>query len=371
MLVTFLKSGQPMKPYIGFIIAAFTWLNISEWMNLLHGWVTMTAFNEKALLWYVATLQAPLRDFQVHGVGLTLILGMSLLMLPKMFALPEVSAKRAWWALVLLVSAVSLESGLFITYRVLENHWFAALLMVPWLMLPVAVWLVAGPWKLWQEMPLKDRTTKFIRTGYLWLSISLTLLLLLPLYQKLVHIPFSHAYYGAIRHAITVGFISMMIMGFGAKVIPVLNGKDWRKLDSLWLTFILINTGCLLRVSTQILTDWNHSFFAVIAISGICEVTALVVWAVPLLNMMWNGKSSEATTPVRALNLPIKPTDTVADVVFSFPKTQPVFINFGFSQINNPVLLNTMARTVTIGQVARMRNIEPELFTEELNRATA
>jgi hypothetical protein len=27
------------------------------------------------------------------------------------------------------------------------------------------------------------------------------------------HIGFSHAYYGAVRHAITVGFISLMIVG--------------------------------------------------------------------------------------------------------------------------------------------------------------
>ena len=59
------------------------------------------------------------------------------------------------------------------------------------------------------------------------------MLLMLPVYQTATGIKFSHAYYGAIRHAITVGFISLMIMGMAAKVVPTLNGLDPRKLDLL------------------------------------------------------------------------------------------------------------------------------------------
>jgi hypothetical protein len=228
-------------------------------------------------------------------------------------------------------------------------------------MLVIAVWIVVVPWKLWRQVPEPDRSTKFIRTAYLWLAASLLLLLLLPLYQKLVHIPFSHAYYGAIRHAITVGFISMSIMGYGSKVVPVLCGRDWRKLDSLWVPFLLINAGCFVRVSTQILTDWNQSYFAVIAISGLCEVTALTIWGLSLLKLMWIKSDGQG----RILKLPIQLTDTVADV----PKTESVFMRFGFNQINNPVLLNTVAKTVTIGQAARMRNVEPLELTTHLNRA--
>jgi hypothetical protein len=365
IISTYHATGRPVKPYVAFIFAALAWLNISEWMNLAHGWLTMTATGEKQLLWYVATLQAPLRDFQVHGVGLTLILGMSLLNLPKLFGLPNISCNRVWWSLGLLTAAVALESGLFLAYRLLNNHVFAALLMVPWIMLVIAVWIVVVPWKLWRQVPEPDRSTKFIRTAYLWLAASLLLLLLLPLYQKLVHIPFSHAYYGAIRHAITVGFISMSIMGYGSKVVPVLCGRDWRKLDSLWVPFLLINAGCFVRVSTQILTDWNQSYFAVIAISGLCEVTALTIWGLSLLKLMWIKSDGQG----RILKLPIQLTDTVADVVHSFPKTESVFMRFGFNQINNPVLLNTVAKTVTIGQAARMRNVEPLELTTHLNRA--
>ena len=42
------------------------------------------------------------------------------------------------------------------------------------------------------------------------------------------HVPFSHAFFGAYRHALTVGFIMMMIVGVSSKVVPTLSGVDVR-----------------------------------------------------------------------------------------------------------------------------------------------
>jgi len=46
--------------------------------------------------------------------------------------------------------------------------------------------------------------------------------------------PFSHAYYGSIRHAITVGFASQMILGIAARVVPDLRGARTDALTKLW-----------------------------------------------------------------------------------------------------------------------------------------
>ena len=55
----------------------------------------------------------------------------------------------------------------------------------------------------------------------------------------------------SIRHAITVGFVSLMIMGFAAKVVPTLNGIEREQVPTLVGPFLLVNLGCFLRVSTQ------------------------------------------------------------------------------------------------------------------------
>jgi hypothetical protein len=41
--------------------------------------------------------------------------------------------------------------------------------------------------------------------------VAIALLVLVPLYDAIAGVGFSHAYFGGYRHAFTVGFISMMI----------------------------------------------------------------------------------------------------------------------------------------------------------------
>jgi PAS domain-containing protein len=246
----------------------------------------MTAAGDD-LVWYIATYQAPLRDLQIHGLAMTMILGVSTVALPRVFGLPPVPERRGRRALVLLTLAVAGETTLFILYRVLDNHWLAALLLVPWLMLATAAAMVAAPWRLWRPLPRDDgRSGPFIRAAYAWLAVSLTMLVLMPVYQAVSGITFSHAYYGAIRHAITVGFVSLMILGISSRAVAAFHATPQRALPSLRGPLLLINLGCFLRVTLQTLTDWNPAFYAVVGISGLLELTGLTWWGVGLIRQM-------------------------------------------------------------------------------------
>ena len=197
------------------------------------------------------------------------------------------------------------------------------------------------------------------------------MLLLLPVYQVVSDINFSHAYYGAIRHAITVGFISMMIMGFAAKVVPTLNGRDPRTLSSLWSPFILVNLGCFLRCSTQTLTDFHPAFFSIVGLSGTLEVAGLTWWGLHLARIMLNGKREQrhdelmSERPTR-----IEPDHYVGRVVEWFPDTLDVFVRAGFTPLTNPLLRRTIARTVTVAQAARLHDVDPHQLLNQLNAAT-
>ena len=104
------------------------------------------------------------------------------------------------------------------------------------------------------------------------------------------HVPFSHAFFGAYRHALTVGFIMMMIVGVSSKVVPTLSGVDVRRANSLWPTFVLLNLGNLTRVSFQIATDFSPSASRVMGVSGFIEVIGLTLWAYELFANMRVGK---------------------------------------------------------------------------------
>lgn len=289
--VTFRQSGAKVEAYVGYVVVALAWFLLATAFSVWHSWHTMTAPDAASLVQAVATYQAPLRDLQIHGFALTMILGVSLRMLPGLYATERVSERRAWVALGVLIAAVAAEAAVFLVYRWTGDHRVAAGLVVAWAALTASAVTVAWPWRAWRAVPEPDRSAKFVRAAYAWLPVALVLLLLMPAYQWLAGVGFSHAYFGATRHAITVGFVSLMIMGVAAKVVPTLNGVDPRTLPSLTVPFVLINLGCFLRVALQIATDWDGRAFALIGLSGTLEVTALAWWGLGLAAVIRRGRA--------------------------------------------------------------------------------
>lgn len=286
LLTAFWRSGQPIRPYVALAFTAFAFFLVQTVYGGWHIGRLIAAVDRDALLHQISTYQAPLRDLQIHGMAMLMIFAVSIRLFPSLFGLPEVSSRRAWIAFGLLVAAILGETSLFLTFRLTGSHAAAGAMLLPWLMLPIAAGMIVLPWRLWNPLPEPGRGGKFIRMAFLWLFVSFGMLLLLPVYQVISGIPFSHAYYGAIRHGITVGFISMMIVGMSSTIVPVVRGIAPGQLPSLWLPFALINLGCLVRVVFQIGTDWHPMFFTLVGISGMLEWTGLAFWACHLAMLM-------------------------------------------------------------------------------------
>jgi hypothetical protein len=226
-----------------------------------------------------------------------------------------------------------------------------------------------------------DRGLKFLRAAYAWLLISLGMVILLPVYLFILlprlapsggaaDLGFSHAYYGAIRHAITVGFISLMIVGVAARVVPTLNGVDSRRLTSLWGPFLLLNLGCALRVVAQTLTDFTPHAFPVAGLSGLLEVTGLAWWGVHLWAVMAGRARYRLPLTIGYVpGTPIEAGHTVGDVLERHPDLLETFLALGFRPLANPLLRKTVARHVSIGQACRQLGREPAEVVEALNRA--
>ena len=294
-------SGKPLEAYEAYILCALFWFVFQTVYSAVHFTALALAPTEAALLLQISRWQAPLRDFQIHGFALLMILGVSHRILDKLYHLPRPSTRRSLAVLALINLAVAAEAGGFVAMRT-WGHQYAAVWYAGVLLLFGAVASLVWSWRLDRPVWRPDRSIKFIRAAYVWLLISLALAVLLPAYQfgllrafapgsPAAELGFSHAYYGAIRHAVTVGFISMMILGVAAKFVPVFTGVDGRTLTPLWAPFLLLNTGCALRVGFQTLTDFTPLAFPVAGISGLLEVTALAIWGLHLARLMCPGAS--------------------------------------------------------------------------------
>lgn len=280
LVLTCRRSIERFQPWMGFVFLAVACFVAQALFDGWHTWRTMVAPDRGALLAQVATFQAPLRDLQIHGLALCMILGVSQRFLPPFLGLPDTPARRGWLALAAIGAGLLLESTFFVALRRTGDHRWATGLFLGWVLLAVGSAVVVLPWKLWRRPERNTRSAGFIRLAYLWLGISLAMLLLLPVYQAISGLPFSHAYYGAIRHAVTVGFVSQMIVGVSTLVVPLSP-----RAATLRPTLICINLGCFLRVSLQVSSDWTPHAFHLIGVSGLFELTGLLLWA----GVLWRG----------------------------------------------------------------------------------
>ena len=57
----------------------------------------------------------------------------------------------------------------------------------------------------------------------------------------------------------------------------------------------------------------------------------------------------------------------VFDIVDQYPETLQIFLDFGFSQMANPVMRNTMGRVATLDMATKMHNVDLDKFLNALN----
>lgn len=152
-----------------------------------------------------------------------------------------------------------------------------------------AVFLIAST-RMFERLNLTAPSQKFVRGAFSWLLIAGLLMTLEPLHLAQIGRPFSHAYTGAIRHAVTVGFISQMILGVGMHVVARMNDVAAEREHQLWTTFLLLNVGNTLRVTFEIATDYTGGAFLPMGFTGFVELTGLALWGAYVSKIMLDSR---------------------------------------------------------------------------------
>jgi hypothetical protein len=381
ILATWRAAGKGLAFYDYYIVASLGWFVVQAVAEVVYLAATLpVAGHREELLVLVATWQGAIRDAQIHGFALLMILGVSQRILHHFYGFPPPSRRVSLTALVCLNLGVMGQIAGLVLMQGASRTW-AGLWYASALLLTGAVIALVSNWRVFGRATEADRSLKFLRTAYAWLLISLGMLVLVPVYQFLLlpqlapsseaaALGFSHAYYGAIRHAITVGFISLMIVGVAARVVPTLNGVDIRRLTRLWAPFLLLNLGCALRVITQTLTDFTPHAFPIAGLSGLLEVTGLALWGVHLWAVMARQtRYGLALTVPHIPGTPIETRHTVGEVLEHHPELLETFLALGFRPLASPLLRHTVGRHVSVGQACRHLGHEPGEVVEALNRA--
>ena len=368
MVQTIRRAGRH-EAYDRFLYAALAWFLIAALANPVIFNLFELAGTREQLLFNLATFNIPYRDVQLLGLAVVMILGISLRLLPHAYGFREPS--RRWASFLFWGLNGSILGGvvLFIAGITSGNHWLLALQWLTSVVLLVIAVVTPFQYRLFGAVAEneRDRGLKFIRAAHVWFIVATVMLVFTPIYNFGIympvtgsHVPFSHAFFGAYRHALTVGFIMMMIVGVSSKVVPTLSGVDVRRANSLWPTFVLLNLGNLTRVSFQIATDFSPAAYPVMGVSGFIEVVGLALWGYELVaNMRVGRKLERESGPLTlAQHLEITPHTKVGEVLSRYPQSLEIFVRRGFPLLRNPVLRKTMARAITIEQACRREGVD-------------
>jgi len=128
----------------------------------------------------------------------------------------------------------------------------------------------------------------FIRIAYVWLVTAAAMS---------VWAAFSDQHggiWGASRHALTVGFAATMVFSIGPRILPHFCGI-MRLFSSrlMFASLMLLQTGCLLRVSSEPVAYEGIAGFAwrVLPVSGVLELTGVLIFAVNIAATIAFGQS--------------------------------------------------------------------------------
>ena len=222
------------------------------------------------------------RDLQIHGLALSMILGVSMRVLPGLFGTPAVNERRAVRLFGPLQAMIVLEVALFPVAMTSRRPALFVAVWLAWVGLAVCAALAVSSLRAFARPRFvvpRFSPLAFVRAAHVWLGASLAMLAAGPFWSRLVGLPFSHAWHGATRHAITVGFVSLMIVGVASRVAPRPPGTSADAEAMPLAPFLLLNLGCTLRVTQQVLTDLPPVAFPTAGVSGLLEVSGLVWWA--------------------------------------------------------------------------------------------
>lgn len=285
-------EGLPWQSW--FVFASLGWWIIVAAAEPIVFSLTHQA-DRLANILFVAKWFVPYRDAQFLGFVVNMIFGVGLARFPDLFGTaPPIRrlglAGFAVWNVGLLARMAGWLSYFDSEMAPGSNRLYVA----GGLALALgAVILVAASRCFEAATPVVGTPTiarKFLRAAMSWLLIAGGMVLLEPAHLSAIGHPFSHAYIGAIRHAVTVGFISQMIVGVSMQVVPRLRGSAPFPAGAAWIVFALLNMGNGLRVICEVVTDYTPGAFGLMGVTGFVELIALLVWGVYLGSSLLLGR---------------------------------------------------------------------------------
>lgn len=120
----------------------------------------------------------------------------------------------------------------------------------------------------------------FVRAGFLWLLVGSMLLAAQTTSYTLAHTLLPALKAAPVLHVLSLGFVTMMIMGMSARMLPLFEGAQLRRYGLMDAAFVSLNASVLLRLVFGVVNTPVST--AALALSGVAGLLALVFFTMAL-----------------------------------------------------------------------------------------
>jgi len=153
-----------------------------------------------------------------------------------------------------------------------------------------------------------------------------------------------HAFSGAWRHALTVGFITTMILGVAQRMLPVFIKQPLASNRLMLVSAGLIVVGNAGRVALELMTmgQWPWAF-RLMGLTGLLELAALALFA---LNLVWTVRNRRH---VYSGDEPLRPDTRVREAINVRPQLQQQLRQIGVTMLDDAPFI---APSLTFGAMA-------------------
>lgn len=276
------SSGWPLL----FVVTALTfWAAVT----LVDPFVFASSHrgDKDAAIAFVAAWATPIREAQFLGFVATMVFGVAASKFPGCLGFQP--AVRLWgiagyaaWVTGLVLRLVGWATYYRSGLEPASDTVFRLGSVLLWL---GAVFVVLSL-RIFEPVLRPNLSQKFLKAGFVWLLVAMTMASLERLHLSAVGLPFSHAFTGAVRHAVTVGFLSQMIMGVGYHVASRMSSAGEVGSKALWAAWWLVNIGNTGRVFLELATDYLPGAFAPMGATGLIELVGLSIWAAVMVGLL-------------------------------------------------------------------------------------
>jgi hypothetical protein len=203
---------------------------------------------------------------------------------------------------------------------------------------------------------------RYVQLAFFWLVVGTAMLAAGRIAAVVGRFDLPPAYLGAMRHALTVGFLTTLILGVGQRIVPILSHDLLAWPGLVVPIFVCIAVGNALRVATELASLAWPIVFRVMPISAVFEITALGLFTANILRTLWPGRDPLIRTG-RAT-----PMTRVATLLAEHPWIEDPLVAEGVRYIGR---VRSVPNELTVHSLAVGERMKPEALVARVNTLIA